>query len=371
MRLFVSAGDPSGDIRASELLQALTSMTTVEAAGLGGDRLAASGMRIDFHQRDHTVMGFAEVLTSAGRLIRLRREVRRSITAYHPDALLLVDYPGFNLPLAQWARSRGLPVIYYISPQLWAWGKGRTRQVRDGVDLMMTLFRFEVDFYRNHGVDCAEWTGHPLVDRVPGPLESMPGRRIALLPGSREQEVSRLLDPMLDAFLDLARRGLADEAVVAAVSDLPAHLYRRAASTEGVTLAGNLREALDGASAAAVCSGTATLETSLHGVPFVIAYRTSPLTYFLARLLVRGVDRIGMANIVAGRDVAPELVQHEVNGTSLASGLAPLMEDTPEREYALGGLTEVREALGPPGASARAAGMLLKKVEELCPHATD
>jgi len=363
MRLLVSAGDPSGDIRAAELLHALRGMTGVEAAGLGGDRLAGAGMRIDFHQRDYSVMGFAEVLSSAGRLLRLRRGMRELAAEFSPDIVLLVDYPGFNLPFAVWARARGMRVAYYISPQLWAWGGGRTRKVRDGVDRMITLFRFEVDFYRSRGVRCAEWAGHPLVDSVPLPFESHPGDVLALLPGSRGQEVGRLLGPMLEAYRRLADSGLVREARVAAAPDVPAGYYEPALALPGVTLADSLRAALDGASAAAVCSGTATLETALHGVPFVVAYRTSPVTYALARLLVRGVDRIGMASIVTGREVAVELVQGGATGRALAGALAPLLEDTGVRRAALGSLASVREALGAPGAAARAARLVLEMTD--------
>jgi lipid-A-disaccharide synthase len=362
MRLLVSAGDPSGDIRAAELLRALSEMTAVESAGLGGDCLAAAGMRLDFHQRDYSVMGFAEVLSSAGRLLRLKSAMRRLASSFAPDAMLLVDYPGFNLPLALWTRSRGIPVIYYISPQLWAWGRGRVKKVRDGVDLMITLFRFEVEFYETHGVTCAVWAGHPLVDSVPMPgISPAPGDVLALLPGSREQEVGRLLDPMLEAFRELVDSGRAREARVAVAPGVPARYYAKAASLPGIRLMEDLGSALDGASAAAVCSGTATLETALHGVPFVIAYRTSHLTYALAKLLVSGVDRIGMANIVAGMDVAPELVQGEVTGPALAAALAPLMEDSPLRSGAVAGLSLVRQALGEPGAAVRAARIIMER----------
>lgn len=363
MRLLVSAGDPSGDIRAAELLRALAESVPVEAAGLGGDHLAAAGMHIDFHRRDYSVMGFTEVLGSAGRLIRLRREMRRLAVSFAPDALLLVDYPGFNLPLAVWARARGMRVLYYISPQLWAWGRGRLGRVRDGVDLMITLFRFEVDFYEAHGIRTARWAGHPLVDAVPVPFASAAGDSLALLPGSREQEVGRLLDPMLDAFSELADAGIAREARVAVAPGVPARFYARAAVTPGVRLEESLAAALEGASAAAVCSGTATLETALHGIPFVIAYRTSPITFALAKCLVRGVDRIGMANLVADSEVAPELVQARATGKALAAALAPRMQETAVRSSSLRGLASVRKALGEPGAAGRAARMVLESLD--------
>ncbi len=361
MRLLVSAGDPSGDIRAAELLESLSGMARVRCSGLGGDRLAAAGMEVTHHLRDYSVMGFAEVATSLGRLRRLGRALRREALESHPDALLLVDYPGMNLPLAEWAARRGLRVVYYVSPQLWAWGRGRVRRVRRGVDLMMTLFRFEEGFYRERGVP-AVWVGHPLVDAVPEPTHSDPDGPLALLPGSRAQEVGGMLPPMLEAVSGLRREGMAPEVTVAVSASVPAELYGAASALPGVRLAGSLREALEGAAAAVVCSGTATLETSLHGVPFVTVYRTSPATWLLARLMVRGVSRIGMANIVTGTDVSPELIQSRVSGPLIAEELRPMLREGAGRDRRLRLLPLVREALGEPGASERAASRLLAEV---------
>jgi len=358
MRLVVSAGDPSGDARASEVLRELKSMTELEMEGLGGDHLASIGMDLHHHLRDYSVMGFAEILSSFRKLLSLKRSMRSIVDSVRPDALLLVDYPGLNIPLGVWAHRRGIRVIYYISPQLWAWGTRRVKKIARGVDMMITLFNFEVDFYDRYGVH-AEWAGHPLVESVPVPLEgSTVDGHLALLPGSREQEVSALLPDMLDALVILRADHPGLEARVASVASIPEELYSRADSMEGVSVVKTSSQALSSARAALVCSGTATLETSLYGVPFAIAYRTSPLTYGLARLLVRGVDRIGMANLVTGEDIAPELIQDQVSGDGLAVAIKSFMSEGPERERAIERLVKVRAALGEPGASSRAAEMI-------------
>lgn len=360
MRLVVSAGDPSGDVRAGELLRELNSMTGAAVSGLGGSHLRRAGADILYHLDGYSVMGFAEVLSSLGRLRRLRRDLKAHILESDPDAVLLVDYPGFNIPLAEWAAGRGFRVIYYISPQLWAWGSGRVRRIRDSVDLMMTLFRFEEEFYEKRGVR-AVWTGHPLADAIPAPLEQGLTGKIALLPGSRRQEVSLLLGPMVEAFGILRREGLLNSASVAVSPGVPLDIYGKALESENVAAADSVKEALHGAASAVVCSGTATLETAMWGVPFIITYRTSPLTYLLARLLVRGVRNIGMANLVAGREFAAELIQSQVTPKAIAGGIRPLLKDGPAREAALKGSVLVRKALGPPGSSNRAARLIMKE----------
>mgnify|MGYP006278042883 CR=1 FL=1 len=362
MKIVVSAGDPSGDVRAGELLRELNSMTGVTVSGLGGDHLRRAGADILYHLDSYSVMGFTEIISSLGRLHKLRRDLRAHILETDPDAVLLVDYPGFNVPLAQWASERGFRVIYYISPQLWAWGSGRVRRIRNSVDLMMTLFRFEVEFYEKRGVR-AVWTGHPLADSIPEPLEQGTSGKLALLPGSRSQEVSLLLGPMVEAFGILRREGLLNTASVAVSPGVPVEVYQMALASEGVTAADSVEEALRGAASAVVCSGTATLETAMWGVPFIIAYRTSPLTYLLARLLVRGVRNIGMANLVAGREFARELIQSQVTPGNIAGCTRPLLKEGREREAALKGAVLVREALGPSGSSARAARLI---VQEAC-----
>lgn len=353
MLLMVSAGEPSGDLRAAELCGELSRRAGArfDLFGLGGDAMAAAGVDLTAHLADYSVMGFSSVLASLGRLRSLEKDLRRQCLARRPDALLLVDYPGLNLRLAKWARSKGFRVVYYVSPQFWAWGGWRLRGISRGVDLMITLFAFEAEIYSRKGIR-ALWCGHPLVDSIPGP--SAGGHALALLPGSRPDEVARLVPPMLDC-VDLMRASGDNREVRVAVSrTVPRHLYE-GASQRGCRLVDGTSEALPGARAALVCSGTATLETALHGVPFVLMYRTSPLNYLLARILVRGVDRICLASIAAGRSVAQELVQGDATGAKAFEALAPLMADSADRAGAIAGLDLVRRSLGPPGAAARAA----------------
>ena len=363
MKIVISAGDPSGDVRGGELLQELQKITTLEVSGLGGSHIEKAGGRIIFNLDEYSVMGFAEVLSSLGKFRRLRRGMRSHILSTDPDLLLLVDYPGFNIPLACWAKRKGYRVIYYISPQLWAWGRKRVRKIRRSVDLMITLFQFEVDFYSKYGVR-ALCSGHPLADSIPKPMESELCGEIAFLPGSRRQEISLLLAPMIDAFIILKDAGLVSSAAVAVSSDVPPELYEQAAKVEGIRLASSVEDALSKASAAVVCSGTATLETAMWGVPFIITYRTSPITYFLAKLLVRGVSNIGMANIVTDSNIAAELIQKNVYAENIACNVTPLLQDTDARIRSLSGMKLVREALGDKGSSLRAARYILEEVSD-------
>ncbi len=363
MNLLIIAGEPSGDLRGSELLGELRLKDdSVKAFGLGGRMLSLQGMELFYDLEDYAVMGFSEVLGSLCRFRRLEKGLRRLCREREPDAVLLIDYPGFNLRFARWAHGRGIPVVYYVSPQLWAWGGWRLGKVKRYVDLMLTLFEFECDFYVRHGVNSI-WAGHPLAGS--GMELSEPGANdcIAILPGSRNQEVSRLLPPMLEAVEILMNRGLIRRAKVALAATVDRELYEPATKLTGVELCDSIAHAMESSSVALVCSGTATLETSMYGVPFVICYRTSTFTYLLARVLVRGVNRIGMANIVAGRDVAPELIQGSVTGVSMAESIETLLVDDRSRKKALEGLAIVRRKLGPSGGAGRAASAILEYID--------
>jgi len=359
MKIVISAGDPSGDVRSGELLEELLKLTDLEVSGLGGRHIQQAGGKIIYNLDEYSVMGFAEVIASLGKFRNLRAGMQSHIIATDPDILLLVDYPGFNIPLAMWAKKKGYRIIYYISPQIWAWGKNRIRKIRKSVDLMITLFQFEVDFYRKHGVR-AVCSGHPLADSIPESFRSVPGGEIAFLPGSRRQEISLLLKPMLDAFVLLRDSGAVSSAAVAVSPDVPSELYESIKNVEGIRLADSVENTLEKASAAVVCSGTATLETAMWGIPFIITYRTSPFTYFLARMLVNGVSNIGMANLVADSVIARELIQNEVNPGNIVRYLKPLLEDTDERRKSLNGLEKVRKALGEKGSSKRAARYIME-----------
>jgi lipid-A-disaccharide synthase len=357
MRFFVVAGEPSGDARCSELIEALRSRASVSFTGMGGPLSEASGADLVEHMEDYAVMGFGEVIRSVGAFASLEKRLRKACLACHPDAVILVDYPGFNMRFAGWARRAGLKVIYYVSPQYWAWGGWRIGAARRNVDLMITLFAFEESFYRRHGVRCA-WAGHPLVDSIPA--GSSGGRLLALLPGSREQEIRRLLPVMLEAAGKLLEKGLVDGVALARSASVPERLYAGASRMPGVALCRGTAPALSQARAALVCSGTATLETALSGVPFAVLYGTSAFTYWLAKLLVTGVDRICLASIVAGIEVAPELLQDDMTAGRALEAIEPFLRDGPAREESLKRLSLVRSALGPPGAAGRAADAVLE-----------
>lgn len=359
MKILVSAGEVSGDQRAAEVIGALKKRYNgdLKAFGLGGGRLAAEGVEITHHLSDYAVMGFMEILRSLGKFHKLEKELEALCLKEKPDCILLVDYPGFNMRLGRWAKKRGIPVVHYVAPQMWAWGAWRVRKLRKSTDILLTLFAFEELFFRKRGVN-AVFTGHPLKKLIPRQKEH--GNALGLLPGSRAQEVEKLLPEMLKAFVLLREKGIVENALVAVSDHLEKNVYEEAENTSGVQLQNGTEKVLTGSKAALVCSGTATLEAALYGVPFVVCYKTGALNYSLARFLVKGVERIGLANIIAGVDVVPELIQEDVTPDRMQKLLEPLFCDHTYAEAAGKKLELVRDALGDGDPAGNAAAEIIK-----------
>jgi lipid-A-disaccharide synthase len=369
-RVVLVAGEPSGDRHGARLAAALRAhpaFADVELAGIAGPAMRAAGVVPLVRMEDVAVVGFAEVLGHLPALLAARRAIARALADPATRLFLPIDYPGFNLPLCRTARRRGVPVLYYIAPQAWAWGKGRVAQLARDVDRLAVILPFEEEFFRAAGVRAVH-VGHPLVealaperpraDFLAGLGWPADARFVALLPGSRDQEVERLGPPLVAAFAALRRRRPDARAVIAAAS--AAHAARLARFVPA-DLAGALevvddgtRETLAYARCAAVASGTATLECGALGTPLVVVYRMAGLSYRIARRVVT-LPRFGLVNIVAGEDVAPELLQDEVTGERVAAALLPLWDDGPARDAALARTARVRARLGEPGASVRVA----------------
>jgi lipid-A-disaccharide synthase len=358
--VFVSAGEPSGDAHAGALVAALRRLVPdVAVEGVGGPHLEAAGAKLLARIEDLTVIGFVEVVRKIPAHWRLLRRIEARLARGDVALVVLVDYPGFHLRVAAAAARAGVPVLYYVAPQLWAWHEGRVRQMARTVTRLAVILPFEEEFFSARGVP-ATFVGHPLVDRPPLAQDASalkrslgldPGRPVlGLFPGSRRQEVRRLWPAFREA-AERVRRGAPEVQVLAAAvggaSDPDAGEIR--------VVEGRPRECFAAADAALCKSGTSTLEAAMAGTPLVVAYRMHPLSYLLAKRLVQ-VDRIGMVNLVAGRQVAPELIQGGVTPEALERAVRPLLDPaSAERRAQLDALAEVRRRLGEPGAALRAA----------------
>lgn len=365
MKLAIVAGEASGDLHASEVVHELKKLDpSLETFGLGGDLLARQGMVLLHHVRELAMIGLFNVLRHLPMFRRVFRELMDRIAAEKPDAVLLVDYPGFNLRVARRCKELGLPVVYYISPQVWAWRQGRIRDIEKYVDRMIVIFPFEEEFYRSHGVPVT-YVGNPLVEQLAGvrkPARRADRVRIALLPGSRRQEVRTLLPAMLDA-VRILRDERNIEAYIIQAPTIAHEKLERIVREHGVdvpVLPNDRGEGVAAADVALASSGTATLEAAVLGTPCVVMYRLSRATHFLGRRLVN-LPHWSLVNIVAGKEVVPELIQHEVNGPRIAAEVRRILE--PETfERIARDLSEVRSMLGEPGAARRAAAEIHKMV---------
>lgn len=362
MKIAVVAGEASGDLHAGSVLRELKALQPgVALFGIGGDLMAKEGVELLYHARDLGVVGLFNVLRHLGMFRRVFRHFMARVEAERPDAVLLVDYPGFNLRVARRAKALGIKVIYFISPQVWAWHRRRIHQIERNVDHMIVILPFEEQFYREHHVRVT-YVGHPLIDQVIGvgrPEKRDGITRIALMPGSRKREVDDVLPAMLAAVRILRAERAIEPFIVQAPTiehEQLAGLVR--ASGEQVPILPRDRgEGLAAADIAISSSGTATLESAVLGTPVVVMYRLGRLTYRIAQQLVK-LPYFSLVNIVAGRRVVPELMQDEVTGPNIAAAVRELLE--PERyAQARTDMAEVRTKLGERGASRRAAEAIM------------
>ena len=360
-RIFVSAGEPSGDLHGAGVVRALRQRypdATVEA--LGGPRMAQAGATLRYRMEGLAAFGVVEVVTKLRAHLRLLRALRQDFRAGRYDLVILIDYPGFHLRVAEAARAAGTKVLYYIAPQLWAWRPERARRLAAAVDRLAVVLPFEQPFFGGLGLR-SEYVGHPLVDRAPTPgraaaRESLgipPGSRVlGLFPGSRTQEIRRLWAPFRDAAARLLADSRCDRVIVAGTEWGE---YPDAGAAEIVR--GDPSRLLAAADAALVKSGTTTLEAALAGTPMVVAYKVHPLTYRVFQR-VRTVEWVSLVNLVAGREVVPELLQDRAEAAPLAEALAPLLDpDDPRTRVQHEGLALVRERLGEPGATTRVVAL--------------
>jgi lipid-A-disaccharide synthase len=356
-RIFVSAGEPSGDLHGAGLVRALRHRypnATIDA--LGGTQMARAGATIRYPIEGLAAFGLVEVLAGFATHYRLLRALTRDFQAKRYDLVIVIDYPGFHLRVAEAARRAGTKVLYYIAPQLWAWRPGRARRLAAAVDRLAVVLPFEPGFFSQVGIVSA-YVGHPLIDRGPWPSRESAraqlgidprARVLGIFPGSRNQEIRRLWAPFRDAALQLLAAGRCDRILVAGTA---AGHYPDPGPIE--ILRGDPVPVFAAADAALAKSGTTTLEAALADTPMVVAYKVHPVTWRRFRRL-RTVRWVSLVNLVAGREVVPEMLQHDASATALAAALAPLLDPHDSRTVAQReGLALVRQRLGEAGASAR------------------
>lgn len=370
-KILIVSGEPSGDLHASNLVKDLRSLDpSLRFFGIGGALSAGAGVEIVFDITDLALVGVVEVLRNLSAVKKAHDAVMERARSDKPDLAILVDYPGFNLKIARDLAGLGIPVAYYISPQLWAWGMQRMGLVKKYVRKMVVFFGFEEDLYRKNGVDVA-CAGHPLIDTVKATAARGETLRkyglsdgkttAAILPGSRLSEISGFV-PVLAGAARLITQRMGDvQYIVSKRRDRGASLYEDHFRNSGVDyrlVEGDLHNVLAASDIAIVASGTATLETAIIGTPIIIVYRANPLTYALYKLVNRA-KFLGIVNIIAGREIVPELLQYEMTPENISTATIRILSDPAKAQAMRAELAKVKASLGAPGASMRAARAIL------------
>ncbi len=376
-KIMIMAGEASGDLHGANLVREIRRQDpSVAFYGVGSRNMKNAGVQLLADASQISVVGATEVIAHLRPLCRVFNGLKRFLDKDRPDLLILIDFPDFNIMLGKKAKTLGIPVLYYISPQVWAWRKGRIKTIAALVKAIIVVFPFEVALYKNAGAD-VRFVGHPLTDVVKSPYTQAEAksqfglaagkRTIALLPGSRMREIGHLLPDMLRA-ADILNRRFQDMQFILPVAPTLSENFIRSFirnSPVPITLAdGRVYDVLRASDAALVTSGTATLETGLMAVPMVIVYRVSSLSYFIGRMIV-DVDHIGLVNIVAGKRIVPELVQQEATPQNMADAMSVLLADQGRYDKVKAELTGIRSQLGEAGANARVASIVLDIVKDL------
>jgi lipid-A-disaccharide synthase len=368
--ILIIAGEPSGDIRGGELLSELKGLLPETSFwGIGGDRMKDEGVELIEHVQNLSIVGVWEAIKDLSRIREQYKQVAENVKKRKPSLAILIDYPGFNLKIASFLHREKIPVVYYIIPQVWAWGQSRVKSIKKNIDKVLVLFNFEKEFLARFGIN-AEFVGHPLLESVPEKTEKKEdpsSLSIALLPGSRESEIKNLLPVMAGAAERISRYKEDVSFIVAENSNIDSSLYDSILSKYEklhlTRIKDNTFEALSKSDFAVVTSGTATLETAVMEKPMVITYRTSFLTATLFRLFVRA-PYIGLANIVAGKEVAPEILQEDATPENLSKKVLEMINDEQEMLNIKGELRKVKEALGEKGAAKKAANAINQYIEK-------
>lgn len=350
------AGEASGDSHAAELIKALrTQSPGLKIFGAGGPKMREAGMELLLDLTEHAVVGLVEVLKNYGKFRRIFWQLVRDAETRRPDAVVLVDFPGFNLRFAAQMKKRGIKTIYYISPQLWAWHASRAKQIERDVELMLTIFPFEKGWYAQHAPKLrVEFVGHPMADRFAGnpKTETRNPKLVLLLPGSREREVAKIW-PILCGAVERIPNDV--KFVAAAVNEQMAALMKHPRIEVEI---GGAHELMQRAALAITASGTATMECAFFGCPMIIVYKVNWLTYLIGRMVVK-VNWLGMPNVIAGREIVPEFIQHNANPERITATALESLQDESKREAMQRELAEVIQTLGGAGASERAARLIL------------
>ncbi len=375
-KILLVAGEASGDLHGSRLVEAIQSADPeVQFFGVGGERLKRAGMELLYPSQSLSVVGITEVFFKLGIILRALQGLKKSIDRERPDLVILIDFPDFNLRLAKIAHRRGIPILYYISPQVWAWRPKRIKLIARLVKKMIVFFPFEVPLYEAAGVD-VEWVGHPLLDIVKPILSKEkafqqfgldPNRRtVGLLPGSRIHEIERLLPPLLASAHLLQQEIPGLQFVIPLALGIPKALlspWIRNISVPVKVVEGFTYDVMNLSELLIAASGTVTLEGAILGKPMIIVYKVSLLSSWVARALIR-LDHIGLVNLVAEKEIAPELLQRDVNPQRISDEALRILRDPILSRKMAEAMGEVRQKLGEPGAAQRAAHIVASLLRE-------
>ncbi|MCT4624196.1 MAG: lipid-A-disaccharide synthase [Schleiferiaceae bacterium] len=365
MKYYIIAGEASGDLHGSNLIKQIRSKDHESVIrAWGGDEMQQAGADIVKHYRDLAFMGFLEVAMNLTTILKNIKFCKEDILGFEPDVLVLIDYPGFNMRIAEWAKNKGIKVVYYISPQVWAWKKGRVHKLKRDVDRMMVILPFEPEFYRGYQME-VDYVGHPLLDAIEQlseerkalPQEVDNGKKIiALLPGSRKQEITSMLSEMLKMVNEFPDY----QFVVAGAPSQTKAFYKEIMGSSNIPVLFDKTYALlSHAHAALVTSGTATLETALFEVPEVVCYKGNPISFAIAKQLV-DIKFISLVNLIVDKELVKELIQGDLNKKQLKRELEKCL-DVNHREALIGEYRKMKEKLGSGGASAKAAEIVVQE----------
>jgi lipid-A-disaccharide synthase len=369
--IMIIAGEASGDMHGANLVREMLKVNSgLTFYGIGGNKLREEGVELLADASDMAVVGLTEVVSKLGSILKIMGIMKRFMDERRPDLLILIDYPDFNLPLARAAKKRGIKVFYYISPQVWAWRKGRIRQIKKTVDKMAVILPFEVETYQRKGFE-VNYVGHPLLDMVKLSYSKQESRKkiglaqenntIGILPGSRLSEIRKLLPEMLRA-AQILKKEMPDTQFILPLADTldetSVNEFISRFDVKVKIISGHTYDVISCSDLVWVASGTATLETALLGVPMIIIYKISLLSYLIGRLIV-DIKNIGLVNIIAGKTIVPELIQREASGVRIAAEALAILKNEERKREMIKELQVIRARLGDPGAAIRAAQLAL------------